>query len=95
MAIVGQVVQQTAKLDKKLAAGVIAYRRILLAQKTEPPSQMGSATQLREFVQLGKGRVEIHKKFASTVAIVCHRVRPESCGQDLDVALKYLIETRS
>ena len=56
---------------------------------------MGIATQLREFVQLGKGRVEIDKKFASTVAIVCHCMRPESCSQDLDVAFKYLIETRS
>jgi len=82
-------------LDQELGAGVIAERRMLLAQGTEPPQQMGVAAQLREFLQAGEGSVEISEKFAGTAAIVCHGVGPECGGKDLDVGFQDLIETQS
>ena len=64
----------------------------MLAEGTEPAQQMGIAVQLGEFVQVGKGSVEISKKVAGAVAIVCHGVRPESSGEELEVGLEVLVE---
>jgi hypothetical protein len=93
MTIVGQVAQHTAELDEQLAAGVIAQRGILLAQRAEPTEDMRIAMQLRDFVQMGIVCVKISKKPANARAIVCDCVRPQSYGEDLDLGLEYLIET--
>ena len=55
---------------------------------------MGVAAQLTELAYLRKSSVEIGEESADTAAIVLHRSRPQNGGQDTDVIIEDLLESR-
>jgi hypothetical protein len=46
MALEGQIIEKSAKAKQVLLSGVVAQRRILFAEPTEPPQNVGIATEL-------------------------------------------------
>jgi len=92
MTVVGQVLEQTAKRDQTIQAGVIAQGTILVAQRAEPTQQMRIAAQLGELAHFGKSRVEIGEETLDYVSIIAHGVGAKSSGQDAKVRVKDLLQ---
>jgi hypothetical protein len=95
MAIVGQVMEQTAKPDEVKPTDGIAQRRIMFTKEAEPAQEMGIAAQLMQLPYLRESSVEIGKELAGAGAILGNRFRPQNGGQDTEVIVEDLLESRS
>lgn len=89
----GEVVQEAAKAEQVIDAGLIAQRMILFAHRAEPAEQMGIATKLRQPAELRKGGVQIAQETAGHGSVVEDGTAPQSERESLDVRFEDLIES--
>ena len=92
MALSGQIVEQTAKAEQTLLAGVVADRRTQFAKPAEPAQHMGIAAELGKSADLGKADAQISDEVAGHILILDHREGLQSQSEILDVRLENLFE---
>jgi hypothetical protein len=76
MALEGQVIEQPAKTEKALMAGMVTHRRSQLAKPAEPAQHVGIAAELRKSPDLGERFAKITDKVACNVLVFDNRERP-------------------
>ena len=76
MALEGQVIEQPAKTEQALLAGMVTHRRPQLAKPAEPAQHVGIAAELRKPPDLGDCFAKITDKVAGNISVFDNRERP-------------------
>ncbi len=92
MALGRQVVEQAAKAEQALLAGMVAYWRTQFAKPAEPAQHVGIAAELRESSNLWEGGAEITDEAADDVFVLDHGERLQSQRKSLDLCFENLFE---